>query len=114
MIQLQQSAIAWGRPDFNQVLKQEVEQLNAQQLPLQQGLRQGSYSNADDFRVMVISSADTVDEIIAKVGIFFTSIIAGCSCADDPTPIDDINEYCVVRVVINKKTADTRIILLSE
>jgi len=38
MIQLTKALHAWGTPDFEAVLKQEIAQLGADYLPLQQGL----------------------------------------------------------------------------
>ena len=61
---------------------------------------------------MIISVADDPDHIHVKAGIFYTGIIAGCSCADDPTPVDEQAEYCEVRLEINKATAATAISLL--
>jgi len=49
-----------------------------------------------------------------KAGLLYAGIIAGCSCADDPTPIDEVTEYCVVRFDIDKATAETKVTLLSE
>jgi hypothetical protein len=43
---------------------------------------------------MIISRADQPDCIQVKAGLLYTGIIVGCSCADDPTPVDEINEYC--------------------
>jgi len=52
--------------------------------------------------------------IRVKAGIFYTGVIAGCSCADDPTPIDEQNEYCVVQFDIDRTTADATVTLLAE
>jgi hypothetical protein len=49
-----------------------------------------------------------------KAGIFYTGVIAGCSCADDPTPVDELNEYCVVQFDIDRMTAETTVRLLAE
>ena len=54
------------------------------------------------------------NSILVKAGIFYTGIIAGCSCADDPTPLDEQNEYCELELNINKETAETTIVLLEE
>jgi hypothetical protein len=113
MIRLTQSRNAFGTPAFQQVLKQEVEALSVDQLPLQQGLSTSSYALDDPPRVMVIDVRDDAQFIHAKAGIFYFGIIAGCSCADDPTPVDKNNEYCEVQLDINKNTADTEVILLS-
>ena len=105
---------AWGTPDFNRILKTEIEQLDASQLPLQQGLSIGSYALDNKLDVIVIGAAEKEDHIRAKVGIFYTSIIAGCSCADDPTPIDENNEYCVMQVDIDPITAEAALTLLAD
>jgi hypothetical protein len=41
MLRLSKSLNAWGTPDFAGILKEEIEQLDAAQLPLQQGLSTG-------------------------------------------------------------------------
>ena len=114
MPKLADSLHAWGTPDFKRILKSEIEQLDASQLPLQQGLSIGSYALDNKLDVIVIDAAEAEGHIRAKVGIFYTSIIAGCSCADDPTPVDENNEYCVVQLDINTSTAETTLTLLAD
>lgn len=114
MIRLTKSLNAWGTADFEGILKTEIEQLDAEQLPLQQGLSTSSYALDDKLNVRIISVSEEANFIRAKVGIFYTGIIAGCSCADDPTPVEEQNEYCVVRLDIDKTTAETTVVLLVE
>ena len=109
MIRLAKSLSAWGTDDFNSILKSELEQLRAGELPLQEGLLYGSYGKDDKIGIMILGVAEEADTIQARVGIFYTSIIAGCNCADDPTPVDEQNEYCEALVVINKGDAVTTI-----
>ncbi|MCW8919586.1 MAG: hypothetical protein OQL08_12345 [Gammaproteobacteria bacterium] len=112
MIHLQQALRAWGTPDFNDALKHELEQLPAEQLPLQQGLAHSSYVSGESFKVMVINATDAGPLLRCKVGVFYTGIIAGCSCADDPSPTDVQPEYCDLQLEIDKATATTAITLL--
>ena len=49
--------------------------------------------------------SETDKEILAKVGVFYSGILGGCSCADDPTPVEASNEYREVMLTIDKKTA---------
>jgi hypothetical protein len=105
---------AWGTPDFENILKAEIAQLGAEQLPLQQGLSTSSYALDDKLNVRIIGVSEEASFIRAKVGIFYTGIIAGCSCADDPTPVEEQTEYCVVQLEINKTTAETTVALLAE
>ena len=114
MIQLMNSLKAWETPGFRDVLKEEVEQLNMLALPLQQGLSQSSYAAEGKFHVMFISACEGSDFIHVKAGIFYSGLIPGCSCADDPTPASEYSEYCEVRLDISKKTADTAVTLLPE
>lgn len=111
MIRLTKVVSAWGTPAFNEVLKGEIENLG-DQLPLQQGLTKGSYSKGEGLSAMIIKVEDDADLIHVKAGIFYSAIIAGCSCADDPTPVEDIPEYCELRLDIDKRTAETRIVAL--
>jgi hypothetical protein len=87
MPKLVDSLQAWGTPGFNPALKNEIKQLDTSQLPLQQGLTTGSYALDNILDVIVIGAAETEGHLRVKVGVFYTSIIAGCSCADDPTPL---------------------------
>lgn len=114
MIRLTRSLNAWGTPGFEAILKAEIEQLGADQLPLQQGLSTSSYAQDDKIQVRVISVSGEVGFIRAKVGIFYAGIIAGCNCADDPTPVEEQNEYCEVQLDIDKMTAETTVAFLPE
>lgn len=112
MIHLTKSLNAWGTPAFDEIFKGEIVQLGLGVLPLQQGLSRGSYTDGTGLSAMVIGVADDSRFIHAKAGIFYTAIIAGCSCADDPTPVDDLTEYCELEFVIDKTTAEATVNLL--
>lgn len=112
MIRLTRSTEAWGTDHFSDTLKVEIEQLDATQLPLQAGLTHSSYVSEDDFRVMILGDKETPSGIRVRAGIFYTGIIAGCNCADDPTPVDTQTEYCEVQLDIDSKTGETIIKLL--
>lgn len=112
MIRLGQTLQAWGTPCFTDVLKQQVAQLDAAQLPLQQGLATGNYV-ADAPITLVVHSVAELDAVIrVKTGIFYQGVLGGCSCVDDPTPVSDINEYCEVQLDIDKSTAETIVTLI--
>jgi len=114
MINFSQTLGALGMPDFNEVLMREIERLSVSELPLQRGLTTGSHALDDDIQAMILNVWESDDFIHVKAGLFYRSIIAGCSCADDPTPVDEVNEHCVVQIDINKKTAEATITLLKE
>ena len=114
MIRLAKALNAWGTPDFIGTLKNEIEQMDAEQLPLQQGLTTSSHVIDNKHNVMILNVSEDADIIHVKAGIFYAGIIAGCSCADDPTPVNEHSEYCEVRFDINKMTAETTVALLGE
>ncbi len=114
MIRLPHTVNAWGRPEFADVMKREIAQLSPDQLPLQEGLSTGNYALGNEFHLMIIQITDDDEFIRAKAGLFYNSIIAGCSCADDPTPVNENPEYCEVQIVIHKATAEATITLLPQ
>lgn len=114
MIRLPRALSVWGSPDFDGVLKEEIERLAADQLPLQKGLSTTSYPVGEGFRVMVIGSSAADGFIRARAGIFYSGIVAGCNCADDPTPVEAQPEYCEVQIDIDRETAGATITLLGE
>ena len=114
MLSFSSALTAWGTPAFQETLKQEIEQLDAGQLPLQQGLAISSHVADSGFKAMILNVSDDPDSIHAKAGILYSGIIAGCSCADDPTPMSEQNEYCEVLLSIDKQTGKASVTLLAE
>lgn len=90
--------------DFRAALKRCIEALGNDSLPLQQGLSQGGYALDDPLSAMILDIKTSSGKIEVRLGIFYTGIIAGCSCTDDPTPQDITTEYCVVRVEIDENS----------
>ena len=111
MIKLPLSLQAWGTEAFNQVLKQEIQNLDSELLPLQQGLSLSSNVANSPFSAIILNSRQEDDSIIIKAGIFYTGIIAGCSCSDDPSPVDEQNEYCEILLHIHQPSANTQVFL---
>lgn len=111
MLALIKSANAWGSPAFDQEFKCEVSQLKIEQLPLQQGLSYSSVVADSEPKVVILSRVEQGGTIKVKAGVFYYGIVAGCSCADDPTPTNEITEYCEVMFTIDKKSAITTAVL---
>jgi len=114
VISLPASLQAWGTERFDDTFKAEVEQLPAAALPLQKGLSLSSYVSDEPFRVMVIRRQEDTSALHIKAGIFYSGIIAGCSCSDDPSPTDVQAEYCDLEFVIDRVTAEVEVRLLAE
>ncbi|MDH5258775.1 MAG: hypothetical protein OEX07_12240 [Gammaproteobacteria bacterium] len=114
MIVLSSTLNAWGSDGFNVVLKGELEALDAALLPLQQGLSQSSYVSGNEFSVMINRVTEDERCICVIAGVFYSGVIAGCNCADDPTPMDELAEYCELKIEIDKSTAEAIIMLSGE
>lgn len=112
MLRLDNALRAWGTPDFTDALKQEIAQ-QKDRLPLQQGLSTGNYVTAEPVTVAIHSVAETEQLIRVQAGIFYRSVIGGCSCEGDPTPTSENDEYCEVRLDIDKATAATTVALVT-
>lgn len=111
---LPESLAAWQSADFSAVFKAEVQRLNSDLLPLQQGLAHSSSANGANLGVTLLNVGETPDAIQVKAGLFYSGIIAGCSCADDPTVQHEVNEYCEVRFEIAKRDAVSTVTLLRD
>ena len=88
--------------------------MDAGLLPLQQGLSISSHVTDRPVQAMILDLSEDADLIRVKAGIFYTGIIVGCSCADDPTPIAEQNEYCVLQFGIDKTSAEITVTRVAE
>jgi len=100
--------------EFTQIFKLEIAQLDHKELPLQQGLSLSSYVSSEKISAIINRIEESPSNIIIKSGIFYSGIIAGCSCSDDPTPLDTQNEYCDLLINIDKHTAESSVKLITE
>lgn len=111
MIELGDSVRAWGTDAFAETFKRELAQ-HAAELPLQQALARGSQVADAPVTVMLNEATDAGDRLRVTAGVFFGGVIAGCSCADDPTPDSELAEYCELLLEIDKDTALSAVALL--
>lgn len=105
---------AWNTPDFRTVFTREVEGLDAAVLPLQQALSLTSAVADEPFHAILIGAEETAGALRVKAGVFYAGIIGGCSCADDPTPLESQPEYCVVVFEIDTGSGAARVALAPE
>lgn len=103
---------AWSGPDFKSVLKAEIEALDPALLPLQAALTQTSHVGDRPLGATILSVEESGGCLRVKAGLFFSGIIAGCSCADDPTPVDEISEYGEVLFEIDPASGKASVRLL--
>jgi hypothetical protein len=103
---------AWNTPEFGATLKREVAGLGSRLLPLQQAVSTTSVALDTPVTVVLHEATETTNAVIARIGVFFEGVVTGCSCADDPNPIEPQNEYCEFDLAIDKGTAETTPILV--
>lgn len=108
-VKLTKALQAYNTPEFDNILKKEIQSIHPDKLPLQQGLSLSSYVGKSSFSAIILNQIEDTIYIKVKVGIFYTGIIAGCSCSDDPSPTDEQTEYCEMQFSIHKESADTEI-----
>ncbi|HHO59522.1 MAG TPA: hypothetical protein ENJ64_04715 [Thiotrichales bacterium] len=111
MLILEQSLQAWNTDEFARVLKQEVCR-QADQLPLQQGLQHSSIALRDRLSATIMKVSEDPDSLRIRIGLFYTGIVAGCSCSDDPTPVDEVTEYCDVLICLDRITAQATVTII--
>ena len=96
---------------FETALKRELENLPAGTLPLEKGTSRGGFVDDSDISVTVINAKQNKNSIQAKVGVFFTEIIVGCGCGDDPIAE---NAYCEMLISIDKTTSEAEFMLIRQ
>jgi hypothetical protein len=106
---LPNSQQAWDTPEFSGVFCDEVKQLPIAQLPLQHALSMGSHVVDRPPQVMVLAHESSQTHLIVRAGVFFNSVLGGCNCADDPTPMDENNEYCELQFRIERHSGETEV-----
>lgn len=114
MFPLHDSARAWGAPEFKATLKRELEALPPGTLPLQEGLSASSYALDDKITAVVMATTEQAGRIRARVGLFYYGIVAGCSCADDPSANEPQNEYCEVWIDLDRASGEARVTLATD
>lgn len=91
----------WTGPGLAATLQRALESLPPGSLPLHLGVAQGGVVDDTDMAVTVLRVGAAADRIDAEVGVFFTEIVGGCSCGDDPAPQ---HAYCRLHLSIDRST----------
>ena len=105
------SLATWQSEGFAKTLKLEIEGLGARVLPLDEGVSQGGRVADDGIAAVVLRSTSEGNSILADVGVFFTEVVAGCSCGAEP---ESINVFREMRIRIDRATARAEISLIPD
>ncbi len=109
-LHLPQLVAAWERPDFEARLKEALAGLGQPALPLQAGLRYGNHALDAPLEVVPLARERLADgRLRVRAGLCYQSLIAGCACADDPTPETPLAEYCEIELLLDPCNGAARI-----
>ena len=103
MFFLPNTTSAFNSERFDATLKQELAAQDEFAKLLQQSMQFGSCALLDELEIMLNKVAADDVQIRIEIGAFYHSIIAGCNCADDPSPVEKNNEYAEISVTINRQ-----------
>jgi hypothetical protein len=101
----------FGSDSFTATLKRELETLGSGVLPLERGTTQGGRVDDSNLSATIIRVGEDAQFIRALVGVFFSEIVGGCSCGDEPVAE---NAYCEIQVLIDKQTGEAEFAVVSE
>lgn len=107
-LSLPKSLAAWPGEAFTGVLLDELALANPASLRLERLLQHGSHI-VDTPEFMLLGTEADTKNLRVRVGVFLHSVMAGCACADDPTPMDIMNEYGELRLTIDRDTAGVEV-----
>ena len=95
--------------DFKHCLVSAIKALPPGSLPLQACCEQGGIADDRRISVSLLDMQRDHERISARVGVFFTEVIGGCNCHDDPL---EANRYCVLKVLITRPHGDIEFAVL--
>ena len=101
----------WNTESFNRALRSDIESLESGALPLEKCVFQGGYIDDSNVTVTVLGATDDEESIQARVGVFFTEIVACCGCGDEPM---HQNAYGEILIRIDKQTAEVDLDVVSD
>jgi hypothetical protein len=86
-------------------LKTWIEGLEPGSLPLARGAVRGGLVDDTAIAVTILSTEAGDGFVEARVGVFFTEVVGGCSCGDEPAAE---HAYCELRVRIDRQSGEAR------
>jgi len=101
----------WPTDTFALSLKRELMALGSGVLPLGKGVAYGGVVDDSNLAVSILRSTDAGSAIVVRVGVFFTEVIAGCNCDEDPLSIP---AYCELHINIDKLSAEADMTLVPD
>lgn len=102
MITLPKSLSSWQSNLFKHTFKAEILALDPLSIPLHLATSRGGYIDYGNIELMILSTGEDSTHLKISTGFFFTEVVGGCNCDDDPI---EANDYCTFLISINKTTS---------
>ena len=83
----------WHQPNFPGLCKQALEALPSGTLPLEKATTQGGMVDDSNISICILNHRQNEDHFTIKFGVFFTEVIGGCNCHDDPLEANAYGEF---------------------
>ena len=90
-----------------QTITRALEALPPEDLPLHAYCSQGGWVEGSPLAVSVLELRPDTHCILARVGVFFTELVGGCNCQDDPAKV---NAYGVFEIRIDRISGLARVV----
>ena len=101
MCTLLSSLQCWNTEAFSSTLKREIEELPAGALPLYQCTTRGGLVDDSNITATLLKTTESEQALQVKLGIFFSEIVGGCNCHDDPLVE---NGYAEIMLIIDRSS----------
>lgn len=92
-------------------LKTQLEALPINDLALHQATTQGGAIADKPISISILNITESNTTIQVRAGMFFTEVVGGCNCHDDPV---EYNGYGITQITIDRQTGNADIQLLTD
>ncbi len=101
IVRLGQRLCLAGGDQFAPALAAALRTLPPGTLPLLAGCTRGGMVDDGDLEVSVLTLMEEGGRVTARVGVFFSEVVGGCNCSEDPVAN---NAYCVLQVTFDRRS----------
>ena len=100
-----------NEPTLAECLQQVLRSLPPEALPLREACLHGGMIDASALTLSVLEVARTADGMEARLGVFFTERVGGCSCHDVPV---ETAAYAEIALAVQTTTGEFRLRYLGD
>ncbi len=101
----------WPGESFARQLKQAIEALPAEALPLRAAATRSGLVEDHGHEVRILGVRTEADRLHVNLGVFFREILTACSCGDEPQLLD---AYCELSLDIDRADGCGRFTLIPD